>query len=246
MPGKAFFSIFRAIHPEHHSSLDFQFRLRLLKFTVMFTKRSAPVGTVFPGPVLQNLRHRRQEQATAFRSGDNDSAALDLPDLTEYLAPLNVMEIKQERVGHESTGGKKRPENHDHFPPAISLLDTIPPFMAVSAAQISMQEGTITETWMRLAAGYMAQAVAEQYLVYGSQRQQVLQEAFSWGFDPECRAEEGSDEFQINAMFWGVDAVVEGWDRIRDEHTQAVSLILSLLCVHANGHCGAAHTPSRS
>lgn len=239
MPEKAFFSIFCAMHPEHHSSLDLQFRLRLLKFTVIFTKRSAPVGTVFPGPVLQNRRHRRQEQATAFRSGDNDFA-----DLTEYLAPSNVMEIKQEHVGHKSTSGNRKPETHAPFPPTISLLDTIPPFMAVSAAQISMQEGTITETWMRLAAGYMAQAVAEQYLVYGSQRQQVLQEAFAWGFDPECRAEEGSDEFQINAMFWGVDAVVEGWDRIRDEHTQAVSLIFSLLCAHADGHCGAAHTPS--
>lgn len=245
MPRKAFFSIFCSIHPDHHSSLDAQFRLRLLKFTVMFTKRSAPAGTVFPGPVLQNLRHRRQEQALSFRSGDNEFAALDLPDLTEYLAPLNVMEIKQEHVGHKSTSGNKMSENKSLFPPTISLLDTIPLFMAVSAAQISMQEGTITETWMRLAAGYMAQAVAEQYLVYGSQRQQVLQEAFSWGFDPECRAKEGSDEFQINAMFWGMDAVVEGWDIIRDEHTQAVSLIISLLYARANGRCGAAHTPSR-
>ena len=245
MPGKAFFSIFSAMHPHHHSSSDAQVRLRLLKFTVMFTKRSAPLGTIFPEPVLQNLRHRRQEQAVSFRSGDNEFAALDLPDLTEYLAPLNVMEIKQEHVGHESTSGNKMSESNDLLPPTVSLLDTIPLFMAVSAAQISMQEGTITETWMRLAAGYMSQAVAEQYLVYGSQRQQVLQEAFSWGFDPECRAEEGSDEFQINAMFWGVDAVVEGWDRIRDEHTQAVSLFFSLLYTRANGRCGVAHTPSR-
>lgn len=245
MPEIAFFSMFSSIHPDHNSSSDAHFRLRLLKFTVMFTKRSAPVGTIFPGPVLQNLRHRRQEQAVSFRSGDNEYAALDLPDLTEYLAPLNFMEIKQENVGHECTRGNKMSENHDLFPPTISLLDTIPLFMAVSAAQISLQEGTITETWMRLAAGYMAQAVAEQYLVYGSQRQQVLQEAFSWGFDPECRAEEGSDEFQINAMFWGVDAVVEGWDRIRDEHTQAVSLIFSLLYAYADGRCDAAHTPSR-
>ena len=234
------------MHPDHQPSLDVRFRLRLLKFTVMFTKRSAPVGIILPRPALHNLRRRRQEQAVTFRSGDNDVAALDLPDLTEYLAPLNVMEVQQEYVDNESTASKKVSEKQDLFPPAISLLDTIPLFMAVSAAQISMQEGTITETWMRLAAGYMAQGVAEQYLVYGSQRQQVLQEAFSWGFDPECSAEEGSDEFQINAMFWGVDAVVEGWDRIRDEHTQAVSLIFNLLCAHANGRCGAAHTPRRS
>ena len=224
MPETAFFATFRTMHPDRHASLDLQFRLRLLKFTVMFTRRSAPAEANIPAPTLQNLRHRRQEQAVCFRSGGNDFAALDLPDLTEYLAPLDVMESKKEHIGHESTPSNKMSETHHLFRPAISLLDTIPLFMAVSAAQISMQGGTITETWMRLAAGYMAQAVAEQYLVYASQRQEVLREAFSWGFDPECSAEEGSDDFQINAMFWGVDAVVDGWDRIRDEHTHAVSL----------------------
>ncbi len=245
MPETAFFATFRTMHPDHHASLDLQFRLRLLKFTVMFTKRSAPAEANIPAPILQSLRHRRQEQAVSFRSGGNDFAALDLPDLTEYLAPLDVMEFKKEHIG-QSTASNKMSETHDLFRPAISLLDTIPLFMAVSAAQISMQGGTITETWMRLAAGYMAQAVAEQYLVYGSQRQEVLQEAFSWGFDPECSAEEGSDDFQINAMFWGVDAVVDGWDRIRDEHTQAVSLNPDFLCAYTYGCCAAAHTPSGS
>lgn len=218
------------MHPDHNGSSDLQFRLRLLKFTVMFTKRSAPAETTPPGPVLQNLQHQRRKKALSFRSTNNDSAALGLPDLTEYIAPLNIMEVKKEHVGHESNAGHITSEMHDHSRPTISLLDTIPLFMAVSAAQISTQEGTITDTWMRLAAGYMAQAVAEQYLVYGSQRQEVLQEAFSWGFDPECSAEEGTDDFQINAMFWGVDTVVDGWDKVREEHTQAVSLDSNLLC----------------
>ena len=202
----------------------------------------ASVETTPPKPVLQNLRRRRQEQAVSFRVGDSDFSAPDLPDLTEYLAPLDMMQVKKEVMGPESTTGNEISTRHDLFRPAISLLDTIPLFMAVSAAQISMQEGTITETWMRLAAGYMAQAVAEQYLVYGSQLQEVLQEAFSWGFDPECSAVEGTDDFQINAMFWGVDAVVDGWDRIRDEHIQAVSLDPNLLCGEAYRRCAAAHT----
>lgn len=230
MPQTAFFTTFRTMHPDHHASLDLQFRLRLLKFTVMFTKRSAPAEATPPGPILQNLRHRREEQAVSFRSGDNELATIEFPDLTGYLTPLNVMEVKKTHIGQLSTAGSKVSETHDLFRPAISLLDTIPLFMAVSAAQILMQEGTITETWMRLAAGYMAHAAAEQYLVYGSQRQEVLQEAFSWGFDPECSAEEGTNNFQINAMFWGVDAAVDGWDRIRDEHMQAVSLDFNSLC----------------
>lgn len=211
----------------------------------MFTKRSAPAEINSPGLILRDLRHQRQKQAVSFRSGDNDFAALYFPDLTGYLAPLDAMEVKKEHTGHESTVGNGLSGTHRLYRPVISLLDTIPQFMAVSAAQMSMQEGTITETWMRLAAGYMAQAVAEQYLVYGSQRQDVLQDAFSWGFDPGCGAEEGTDEFQINAMFWGVDAVVDGWDTIRDEHTQAVSLDSRFAVRITHEFCAAAHTSSR-
>ena len=219
---------FLSLHPNHEASVDLRFRVRLLKFTVMFTKRSAPEEAALPGPVLQNLRYRRQEQANSFRSGNHGFSALGFPDLTENLTHRNNKENKKEQISHESSASDRRLGGHDLSQPAVSLLDTIPLFMAVSAAQISMQGGTITDTWMRLAAGYMAQAVAEQYLVYSCQRQDILQEAFSWGFDPECSAEEGTDDFQINVMFWGIDAVVDGWDRIRNEHAQAVSL--NLIC----------------
>ena len=78
---------------------------------------------------------------------------------------------------------------------------------------------------MRLAAGYMAQAAAEQYCVYGSHSGEVLQEAFAWGFDPECSEEEGSDEWQINALFFDEDeSILRSWNKIRKEHMQAVSV----------------------
>ena len=211
------------MHPDYKANTNLHFRLRLLKFTVMFTKRSVPDEADLPGPVLQNPRNRRQEQATSFRASNNEYAALSLPNMYGHLVPIGQATMR-EMIGHEPTASKQTSKTHDLGQPAVSLLDTIPLFMALSAAQMSMQEGTITDTWMRLAANYMAQAVAEQYLVYGSQRQETLQEAFSWGFNPECCAEEGTDEFQINAMFWGMDAAVDGWDKIRDEHVHAVSL----------------------
>jgi hypothetical protein len=31
-------------------------------------------------------------------------------------------------------------------------------------------------------------------------------EAFAWGFDAELVAEEGTDEWETNAMFWDEDA----------------------------------------
>ncbi len=77
---------------------------------------------------------------------------------------------------------------------------------------------------MRLAARYMAHAFAEQYLVYNSQRpeDQVLHEAFAYPFDAESYPEEGSDEWAVNAMFYGEDDVVEGWEDIRQEHMRAL------------------------
>ena len=210
----------------------------------MFTKRSAPDEATLPKTILQNLRHRRQKQAISFHPGNNKFAAI--PKSSQHLARLSSKESRREVIGHESTARSPRSKTHDLFQPAVSLLDTIPIFMALSAAQISMQEGTITDTWMRLAAGYMAQAVAEQHLVYGSQHLETLQEAFSWGFDPECSAEEGTDDFQINAMFWGMDAVVDGWDRIRDEHAQAVGLQYNLPCALAYRYRAAAHTAGGS
>lgn len=217
----SFLTTFCTMHLDYYASTDLRFRLRLLKFTVMFTKRSAPEEVA----VLQNPSHRCQEQAVSLRSSNNEYVASELHVFTQHLVSSEDSEVeksRKDRMGERFTAANPRSTTHDSFQPAISLLDTIPLFMAVSAAQISMQGGTITDTWMRLATGYMAQAVAEQYLVYGSQHQETIQEAFSWGFDPECSADEGTDDFQINAMFWGVDAVVDGWDKIRDEHAQAL------------------------
>lgn len=210
------------MHPGYHGKLELQFRLRLLKFAVMFTKRVTPTEISPSTPALQKLRDQHQNQTSAFRSSDQSLSNLDLPDLSEYLAPPSHTRIKREQSSRHTT-----PYDFPSITPApytlsISLLDTLPFFMSLSAAQNSMNQTTITDVWMRLAAGYMAQAVAEQYLIYDSDRHEVLLEAFAWGFDAECGAEEGSDEWQINAMFWGEDEVVPGWEEIRDEHMQAV------------------------
>ncbi|KAK3168037.1 hypothetical protein OEA41_004483 [Lepraria neglecta] len=218
----SFLKMFRTMHPGYDGNLELQFRLRLLKFAVMFTKRVTPTETSPSTPALQKLRDQRQNQASAFRSSDQSLSSLDLPDLTAYLAPPDHARIKREQSSRNTTPYDFPSITPAPFTPSISLLDTLPFFMSLSAAQNSMNQTTITDVWMRLAAGYMAQAVAEQYPIYDSERHEVLPEAFAWGFDAECGAEEGSDEWQINAMFWGEDEVVPGWEEIRDEHMQAL------------------------
>lgn len=193
----------------------------------MFTKRTALKETMPSALALKMLRKKRREQANTFRSSDETLTRLHLPDMATHLAPSDSIKIKEEQTFQDETSKapSQLPDLQDAsepIPPPISLLDTLPLFMALSASQNAMQATSITETWMQLAAGYMAQAVIEQYLVYGSQRPETLQECFAWGFDAECGTEEGSEQWQVNAMFWDEDGSVPDWDPIRDAHIHAV------------------------
>ncbi|KAL8771753.1 MAG: hypothetical protein Q9209_002944 [Squamulea sp. 1 TL-2023] len=105
----------------------------------------------------------------------------------------------------------------------MSLEKTLPLFLALSAAQNALQGSAITEIWMILAAGYMAQSYMEQVIVYQNKGADLLKEAFTWGYDADCRAKEDSDEWQINRMFGADESSIQLWESIKEEHIQAVS-----------------------
>lgn len=105
----------------------------------------------------------------------------------------------------------------------IYLKETLPLFLALSAVQNSLQESTITELWMRLAAGYMAHAYAEQVLSLHETQPGLLEEIFHWSFDPSQAAEQGSDERMINEMFHANKDIIGLWEDIKGEHVRAVS-----------------------
>ena len=182
------------------------------------------------------LQGKRRRVASSFRSHGNNVEQRTLPKLAEYLDSQDLVGIKQEQTStKKSTMPISSPTTHmQPASPPVSLLNTLPEFMALSALQTALQGATITSVWMNLAAGYMIQAAAEQYLVYGSKRPEMLQEAFAWGFDANCTAEDGSDEWLVNAMFFGEDEVLSGWERIRDEHMNAVGLAGIPGCSHTD------------
>lgn len=105
----------------------------------------------------------------------------------------------------------------------VDLRETLPLFLALSAAQNALQDSTITEIWMRLAAGYMAQAYVEQVLLLHENRSGMLEDIFHWGFDSRSTAEEGSDAWMINEMFDAHDDIINLWETIKEEHIRAVS-----------------------
>lgn len=215
--------MFRYMHPHRPRSADLQFRLRLLKFTTLSASRFAPSPATPSPPMLQSMRKRHYRQAKA------SPLYNDLPDAVFSSVLANETPLSQ--ATEEGNFNEEplpldavsSPPVHTRCGELPTLLDTLPDFMAVSAAQIMLQATQITDVWMRLAVGYMSHSFAEQVLVYRRSGPEILRQAFAWGFDANSGAEEGSDELQINAMFLGEDGVVGGWEDLREAHIRAVS-----------------------
>ena len=104
--------------------------------------------------------------------------------------------------------------------------------MALSAAQLALQEGDsqITELWMNLAAEYITQAVIEQFVLNEKVQSDLIDIAFAWGFDEDCTAEVGTDDFLINAMFLNNETETTNptWVTICSECKRAVSFEYNL------------------
>lgn len=218
--------MFRSMHPGHHGNADLQFRLRLLRFTSLSASRFGSFHSVPTISTLQDMRKRQCYRAKISHSYNSFPDDLNTTSVADsFLSPKSEFHTHDYKRNHEQqldpdvASGTVSSMSQD----LPSLLDTLPDFMAISAAQIMLQATNITDVWMRLAAGYMSHAVVEQILVYGVPGLEVLRQAFAWGFDENSNAVEGSDELQINAMFLGENGVVEGWDDIKDAHIRAVS-----------------------
>ena len=179
----------------------------------MFTSRLTPMSPIDP-PVSEivRLRQRNQERADAFHHGKDMRELLDSDTVPQGGQRSTASETKKQtlRSFYRASGD-------------FSLLDTLPSFMSLSAAQSVVQDRPITDVWMRLAAGYMAHSALEQSLIHDVPLSDAVQAAFAWGFDPESTAEEGSDEWQINAMFLGEDDEIAGWSEIKNQHIRIVS-----------------------
>lgn len=215
--------MFRCIHPEYHASPELRFRLRLLKYAAHSANRFAPSYASPTASATQALRdsHRKRAEASQYHNR--------LPDNlnTDTLAALFSPSFSKSDTSHANNSlGVNSPTSADSTPDAKSkttLLDTLPEFMALSALITMLDARNITETWMRLAAGYMSHAFMEQVLSCGNLGLGPLLEAFAWGFDKFSNAADGSDEENINVMFLGEDGTLQAWDALREAHIRAVS-----------------------
>lgn len=232
----AFLTIFHATHPTHRATPELQFRLRLLKFVALYANRFSRSHANPSLATLQDLRNRHKAVAEASPLYNKLPHDLKATPLSDSLSLSRSEEKGGQSISRDNMK-KLKPELRRSLA-VPSLLDTLPEFMAMSAAQIVLQGGEVTDTWKTLATGYMVQAVLEQVLFYKAEVLNVIKQAFAWGFDSESTAEEDSDEFQINAMFFNnqeqegtrgdglQEGQIEGWDLIRDDHIRAVRTMI--------------------
>lgn len=216
--------MFRCMHPEYHASPELRFRLRLLKYATHSANRFASSYASPTASATQALRdrHRKRAEASPYHNRLPDNLNMDI--LAASFSP-SFSKSYTARAKNSSVVSCS-PTLPDLTPDAKSkttLLDTLPEFMAISASMTMLDARNITETWMRLAAGYMSHAFMEQVLARGNVGLGPLLEAFAWGFDEFSNAADGSDEENINVMFLGEDGTLKGWDDLREAHIRAVS-----------------------
>ncbi|KAH0543990.1 hypothetical protein FGG08_001757 [Glutinoglossum americanum] len=227
----SFLPIFKANHPTHLVPESTHSRLLLLKFSTLFVHRLQRSPSTPPLPSLQHLRARNHARATTWLSHHppSQSATSIFNDLSNGL-PIPPQSLHQNRrhvLSHNCPPNTVLTTPDFYGTPAcLSLRDTLPAFMELSAYITSTyKSGRVNETWEKMAAEYMLQAALEAYLVYGESGDAALRECFAWGFDAEAMdGDAGEGGFLVNTMFWDEDqSIMEKWARIRNEHMQALA-----------------------
>ncbi|MCJ1412057.1 hypothetical protein MMC19_006149 [Ptychographa xylographoides] len=220
----SFLIIFRTNHPEAHGSRTIQFRLSLLRFVVIFTGRFVASETSLSAKSLEKIRSAHRARAEAFRFHCEITDGVDLSSFSLYLPFSEQLQIIYRKRMLDTFAPQDTELDYYGSPQSLSLLDTLPLFMALSASQTALQGRNVAAPWMHLAASYMAEAVLEQFLCFSAADAEPIWEAFSYGFDVDSTAEAGSDELAITNMFWGgVDeSEVGGWKEIKEGYLAAV------------------------
>ncbi|MCJ1285765.1 hypothetical protein MMC26_005106 [Xylographa opegraphella] len=170
----SFLTLFRASHPSTAHPLSLALRLRLLRFTALFTLRHHPCTSTPSPTALATLRRTHVARAAAFL------------ERRDPISGYDVAAYERTEVGSE------RPAGASEQPvPQLLLLDTLPLFIDLVAQAADVYGEAATQGWRALAGRYMAAAAVEAYLVSGVEGPGALREAFAWGAEGSAEGEEG-------------------------------------------------------
>lgn len=200
----------------------------ILRFTIMFTRRlTIPAHSPQEGS-LELLRQQNDDRASAWLTspnrGDREEfeascqAFRDCPPLPPDIRGRNLAQTIA-ILGLPALTSS--PEEHTS---GVSLLDSLPAFMDISASVASADEMPITASWMEVAGEYMLQAALEQYRIRGESHDLPLRHAFAWGRTSHDDMQETEEQARLDGMFQGEDGTTAGrWDDIKSIYMREVS-----------------------
>lgn len=210
----SFLEIFKAKHPSYKPDPELRFRLLLLKFSTLFCHRFVK-SAILPS---KHMLHQLKEQNTLraldwirdsnrLPSGDRDMSSW------ETRLPLAPQALEYHRA-RSLEAVKLQPEGDKHgdvfygTPASLALLDILPLFMSVIAVRNELANSNLSLGLMDLAARFMLQACLEQYLIFGVDGSDAIDEAFAWGYKHPHAVTESEDQVDsINSQ--GVEDVSE-------------------------------------
>ncbi|KAE9970441.1 hypothetical protein BLS_004902 [Venturia inaequalis] len=202
----SFLHIFKNNHPSESVPDAIKLRLRLVKFTTLFGRRSTQSATTPSSADLEALRRTHRRRATEYWDSSSDGS------------------FQEPAFQHRQSSERRSATQYRATTDSIALSDLVPMFIGLSAARSNMDMSTreITTQWMHLAGQFMLQAALEQCLLYGQCPTERLREIFSWGWKEDISTS-WQDEQSVNDMFFDMDQYdedgsrreVKGWREIK-------------------------------
>lgn len=210
-------------HNHHPDTIDdkVKFRLRLLKFATLFTRRFVE-NEATPSPeALQELRQTIRTRAREWLV-EQDTPEFD-QEYLEFNAEAEELHRNKGLFVHRLA---LPPDFVDFYGSdrSVTLLDLLPSFLATASSMRRVFSTNMSQMFMELAATFMMQASMEQYLVYGSKGVGPLMECFAWGWR-RSPSEVWQDEADVIQMFKDEDLQeeVDGWAEVRSKYFNLVS-----------------------
>lgn len=214
--------MFKANHAAKAPVSSLELRLRILRFTTLFTRRYTPDHVTPPFEELDALRSVQKQRATAWYSDMPLEQVCRAIGVDTKDPRISISTIRQAREAvFKQLAIHARATAFYTSPSSLSILDLLPMFLAVAAGLNDMHGGSITPQLQDLAASFMQQAVIEQFVVFGSQQSDVIPLAFAWGYR-QTPPGVWEDETLVNQMFCDEDLnqEVDGW---ADTHERYLS-----------------------
>jgi hypothetical protein len=230
----AFLEMFKTKHPSYKPDPELGFRLMLLKFSTLFCHRFVRSAILPSEAMLHRLKEENTSRAldwirdsNRLPSGDRDMSRWETrlpfaPQALEYHRAYSLEAVKLQPEGDR---------HGDAFygtSASLALLDILPLFMSVIAARNELANSNLTLGLMDLSARFMLQACLEQYLIFGEDGSDAIDEAFAWGYKrPRGADEPGGQgvEDETISMFQAEDGIQEELPHWRDLRAEYIALL---------------------